>query len=122
MIIFNPKNTVQMYIFSCVICVFSGFVLRVCLEYKPENFTFKALLIRATITTCAGYISYIVYRDYKSKIPFSIELYLCLIGFFAVLLTSIFDKIGKIGLKAYSKIVLKRLLAYTENQGEETNV
>lgn len=122
MVLVKPTNTVLMYIFSCIICIFSGFLLRVCLEYKPETFTFRMLVVRALITSCVGFISTYVYRDYKAKIGLSIELYLCLIGFFAVFAISVFDKVAKIGLKSYSKLILKRLLAYSEStEGENKN-
>ncbi len=121
MVLVHPKNTGTMYIFSCVICISAGFILRVCLEYKPTLFTIKALVIRALITSCVGYIGYIIYRDYKSKIPISIELYMSILGFFAVFLVSVFNRMGEIGIKSYTKIVLKRLLAYAETEGDHKN-
>lgn len=116
----SPKNTNHsMYILSCVMCVFSGFILRICLEYTKETFTKKYLILRTLITSCVSFISTIVYRDYHTKIGISIELYLFIIGFFAGFLISLFDKFAQIGFKEYSKILLKRLLAYAETDEKQ---
>lgn len=103
-----------MLILTYIICVFSGFTLRVCLEYKAETFTFKYIVLRAIITTCVAFASIIIYRDYKKLITISEELYLFLIGFFAVFFITLFDKISQVGIKVYLRVLLKRILAYTE--------
>lgn len=116
------SKTTLMYLFSCMMCVVAGFVLRICLEYKTDTFTLKALRLRTIITACAGYIAFIVYRDYQIRIGISIELYLSLVGFFAVFITSVFDRIAKIGIRSYLKIILKRLLAYAETEEENNGI
>jgi hypothetical protein len=95
----------------CIVC---GFTLSICLEYKPGVTTFKYIAINSLLMIGLSYGCYIAYRDYKIKIGISLELYLFLVGLFGKFTITLVNKFGKFGIRQYTQLILKRLLAISE--------
>lgn len=106
---FNPK-----VLLPCLTSVFFGFILRVCLDSKNANPTWRLVSIQLGIALGLCFGMYIAHRDYKW--PISIELLLFLTSFFSVYVVTLLDKWGKFGIRNILTIIAKRYLAETEMQ------
>ena|SRR6478736_6317286 len=120
MLRFQNHRLMYHLLISCITSVIFGYVLRLALDYKNNNLNRKLALVQAICAVSISYVAYLLKRDYTINI--SLELFLFLVSFFGTFIVSIIDKMGKVGIKEYVNIALRKYLAEVEHDNVKPQV
>lgn len=98
---------------ACIVTILMGSVLRIGLLYQSNELTWKAVCVQFLVTLPLCFLAYHVWVYYEWTLP--IQIFLFMISLFGVFIAGLLDGVGKIGFRAYLRMMLSKFLADTKS-------
>lgn len=103
----NPQNAT--WYIGGLLAVFMGFLLRIIIDWKDNTISWKNSLIQAGMSLILCSMCVVVYSDLQPKLRIEYFLFFC--SLFSVFIIGLLEKVFKLGLSGYARLLLKRVLA-----------
>lgn len=94
---------------GCLLAIVMGFTLRIAIEWNNNALSWKKSFIQALMSLVLCYVSVIVWRDITPNVKLEYYLFFC--SLFSVFIVGLLEKVFKLGLSGYARILLRRVLA-----------
>lgn len=108
-----------MFSLSIFMALLAGFAIRIGIEWSNNKLTLKSVIIQVMFTMSLCYIGLYAWRDLEIKV--NVIYYAFGVSLFSVFIVGLLDKIGKVGLTAYARSLIKNILASETKEDEEAN-
>jgi len=105
---FSDAKDIRFYIGSGL-AVLMGLLLRIAIEWNNDTLTWKRSIVGALFSLGLCYLSVLVWRDYTPHVKLEYYLFFC--SLFSVFIVGLLEKVFKMGLSGYARLLIQRVIA-----------